>query len=645
MTRRAFFIGLILSAFATFWPTYSSLIVRSSRADYAHLSLAMLIPFMGLLVVNRAFGKRSLSSSELLTICCMGMIAALMEGEWLSSYFLGVITAPTYFATPENHWADLIVDRLPTWTYVADRPTTVGFYEGLPENLPIPMAAWWPPLFWWGLFFAALLILEFCLSVILRRQWMEHERLTFPIATALLSLTGVSGSQGTLTTLFRNRLFQIGFAIVFALTCWNITAWFFVGLPPLPILNGPSSKQTIPLGPGFPIFRFAISILTLVFGYFTKSEVLFSIWFFHIIAILQMGIFNRLGLSMGGSDPWGSFDPTVGWQSMGGMAVFVFWGLYMARSHLWAVFKQAFTRQKPIDDTGELLSYRMAVWMLLCCTLFIALWLYCAGLEWFPLLSFLFASFVLYLGMARIVVESGLVFMRGPITAQAFTWHVMGMTGMSPLSAIVLSLTYTFFCDAKTFGMTAIAHIPRLGEAMNHRVRRRIVPAVLSAALVGFITVTAFTLYQGYRVTGSYNFGVVAFNGSGDGAVGIWGLAASRIQAGSLQTDWSRIGFFGIGAGVVGLLFYLRFLFPGFPLHPLGFTIAASAITQNIVVSVFIIWAIKSVLMRIGGLERYRQTAPLFLGLMVGYIAGVSLGVFVDILFFHGNGHELITSF
>ncbi len=95
MSKRAILIGLLLAAFANVWPIYTSLIVRSSRADYAHLSLAMLIPFMGLLVVNRLFKKRALSPSELLTICCMGMIDAPMQGEWLSSYFIGLLYAPT----------------------------------------------------------------------------------------------------------------------------------------------------------------------------------------------------------------------------------------------------------------------------------------------------------------------------------------------------------------------------------------------------------------------------------------------------------------------------------------------------------------------------------------------------------------------
>ena len=33
--------------------------------------------------------------------------------------------------------------------------------------------------------------------------------------------------------------------------------------------------------------------MTIAFGYFTKSEVLLSIWVFHLLAILQVGIFNR----------------------------------------------------------------------------------------------------------------------------------------------------------------------------------------------------------------------------------------------------------------------------------------------------------------------------------------------------------------
>ena len=96
MTRRAFLLGLAMAAWVNLWPAYSSLIAHSSRADYAQLSEAFLIPFFCLLGLNLLLGRRGpgLLPSELLAISCMGMVAALMLGEWLSGYFLGIITAP-----------------------------------------------------------------------------------------------------------------------------------------------------------------------------------------------------------------------------------------------------------------------------------------------------------------------------------------------------------------------------------------------------------------------------------------------------------------------------------------------------------------------------------------------------------------------
>ena len=48
----AILIGLAMAAWISVWPAYSSMIVRSSRADFAHLSVAFLIPFVCLLGFN-----------------------------------------------------------------------------------------------------------------------------------------------------------------------------------------------------------------------------------------------------------------------------------------------------------------------------------------------------------------------------------------------------------------------------------------------------------------------------------------------------------------------------------------------------------------------------------------------------------------
>lgn len=257
------------------------------------------------------------------------------------------------------------------------------------------------------------------------------------------------------------------------------------------------------------------------------------------------------------------------------------------------------------------------------------------------LLTFWGATLILYLGLSHIIAESGLVFLRGPITAQAFAWHVLGVAGMGAPSAVALGLTYTFFCDAKTFAITTLAHVPRLAAVVPTERRRAFVPAIAAGALIGATTVIAFTLYQGYYGIGSYNFGVVSFNGSGDGAVGSWTYTANRVHAGTMSTDWNRVRFLGIGAVFTGILLYIRYRFPHFPIHPIGFTISSSGVLRSSFFSIFFSWAIKTLVLKFGGLEYYRKIAPLFLGMLAGQIAGIALGVVVDALFFPGNGHKL----
>ena len=175
--------------------------------------------------------------------------------------------------------------------------------------------------------------------------------------------------------------------------------------------------------------------------------------------------------------------------------------------------------------------------------------------------------------------------------------------------------------------------------------RRPLGPAVLGASLLGALTVGTFLVYQGYQATGGFNFAHVTFMGSGTlNAFGICTMTASRIQQGTFGTDWSRVSFLGVGAAFTAFLFWLRYRFPGFPIHPVGFTISASAQLQNTGFSVFLIWAAKSLILRIGGLERYRALAPFFLGVLIGYVTGIALGIVVDVIWFPGQGHEIHVS-
>ena len=643
MTLRSVLLGTLMAVLVNIGSIYSSYIVASTRTDHGHLSIAVLIPFvllLGLNILIRALRPRSaLTSGELIVIFVMGMIAATMQGEWLAGYFLGTISAPHYFASPENQWGQYLLRYIPNWPVVTNGTALRWFYEGLPEGQSIPWIAWIIPLFWWAGFLGALLLVNFSIVVILRKQWVERERLPFPLAEIPLMLAD-SPARSVIPRFMRSPLFLIGFFSVFLIICWNIASWFTPLLPPFPLLNGwRSMGPSIRIGRGFPSFSMNLNIFVIVFGYFARLDVLFSIWLFNILTLLQAGIFSRIGYSIGGFDPWCSHDAATGWQSFGGFIFFVVWGLWIARSHLKSVFRKAFTGRGQIDDRSELISYRTALFSLIFCVLYIVLWLRTTGMELGPILVFLAAQFILYIGVTRIVAESGLVYMRGPITAQAFTWRTFGASGMAPPSAVGLALTYTFFCDAKGFAITCLSHITKMAEAIRAR-KRWVTMAVVLAVFVGAVSAISYILYQGYSV-GSYNFGGHTFDNPGGGIGGVWEFSASRIKNPSFGTDSKRLSFLGIGAVFTAILTYLRYRLPWWPIHPIGFIISSSAVISNAAFSIFIVWLIKTILLRLGGPSLYRRAIPLFLGMLCGYLLGVGLGAVVDFFWFYGCGHEI----
>jgi hypothetical protein len=89
---------------------------------------------------------------------------------------------PARFATPTNGWDRLFEGALPRWLMVNDQAALKGFYEGNSSLYRWEhISAWLVPSLYWMLFAGALFVSFLCLAVLLRQQWVESERLTFPI--------------------------------------------------------------------------------------------------------------------------------------------------------------------------------------------------------------------------------------------------------------------------------------------------------------------------------------------------------------------------------------------------------------------------------------------------------------------------------
>jgi hypothetical protein len=60
----------------------------------------------------------------------------------------------------------------------------------------------------------------------------------------------------------------------------------------------------------------------------------------------------------------------------------------------------------------------------------------------------------------------------------------------------------------------------------------------------------------------------------------------------------------------------MRFIW--WSLHPAGFAVSSSWSMNVLWSSIFISWAIKFAILKIGGLKLHRQSIPFFLGLILG---------------------------
>jgi len=632
---RSIVIGALGVAAACFIAQYSAYIVHSSRMVFAHLPMAAMLVIVFLVlptvaVVNRFFPRSRLSRADLIVIFCMVWIGATMPAANFAGLLITTIAAPYYFASYENRWADYFHPYLPKWAL----PTSTGdaitwFFEGKPAGASIPWSVWIVPLFWWGVFLAALGTVGICIVAILRKQWVDKERLPFPLAEVPIALSNCEQSQG-IPRIFKDRLFLVGAAIPLGIISWNIATYFLLDLPVIPV----GRHRVMRLGRHMPYIDVKVNFFCVGLAYFTNLDVLLSIWLFYVINLFQIGIFNRIGFTIGSSDMWGSRGgASFGWQNFGAFAAMTVISLWVARRQIADVVRKALGRAPDVDDSDEILSYRIACFGFVIGIAVLIGWLVKSGMS--PLVAFVFLGvmLIMYVGVTKFVAESGQIYMRAPITPQSFTFYTMGIANMTTASATSLALSYAHFGLGNSFAICPLAHVARLAAVAGTH-KKRLLLAVVVALVVGLVTSIGMILYLSYK-HGACNFGVYTFR---YGNRAMFNNLVSKMRN-PFPTDWGRIGFFGIGAVIYTFLTLLRYRFAWWPVSPIGFAVSSIWVTHNLAFSIFLTWLAKTVLLALGGISGYRRARPLFLGMLIGYVLGVGLSFIVDVIFFMGDGH------
>ena len=96
----------------------------------------------------------------------------------------------------------------------------------------------------------------------------------------------------------------------------------------------------------------------------------------------------------------------------------VLFGLWMARFHIRDVFVKAFRGDRRIDDSDEMLSYRVCAFGLLLSLIFLIFWFQAVGISWAVAIVLTLGIFITYLGTARVIAETGVIYFSMPMTPQ-----------------------------------------------------------------------------------------------------------------------------------------------------------------------------------------------------------------------------------
>ena len=621
----AMLTGLGLCALIAVGLPYGEFVIKGTRLGLSSSTpaaffllfwlLALVQPLLGLMRQHWAFNR-----AELLLITAMMMLATAIPSRGFTGATIPAISSVLYYATPENNWAELLVSHIPTWLVVQDEVAIKQFYEGLPRGESIPYGAWVEPLFWWLLFMAAFYLVLICAMVIMRRQWMDHERLLYPLVQVPLGMIEDGPQPARIKPFLRNPIMWAGFAVPAILNTINSFSHYYEFAPRVD-LNLP-----LALGHDAVVLRIRLNYLMMGLAYFINTGISGSLWFFYLLAKAQEWACSTLGVfTTEQLDAYSHAGPTTGMlshQSMGAMVALVVLGLWTARGHLKAVWQQA---RAGGSTAGELLSYRTALVGLAVGSVVMGLWLWQTGLPWWAVVLFLGAAFAIFFALTRVIVEAGLSSAVEGLSGAGFVVSGIGSSALGATGMMALGFTLAWAGDLLVFMMAPCANGIRMLHGL--KVGRRRVLAMLTAALaIGLLGSIYATLNLGYQY-GALNLHRQYFSG-------LFAFEPFRFAARFIETPtgpyWLGWLWNGVGAAVMALLLWARHHLLWWPLHPIGYVASGTWILGNIWFSIFLAWLIKSVVLKYMGPNGYRSTRWFFLGVILGQFASGGAWLVVD---------------
>lgn len=622
ITLRSLAIAAVLAPVVA-WTNISVEAIRyagqpTTLSVFPHVLFILLLLIVASGWVGRIRPAWRLRPAEMLAIYFLTLMAAVMSAHDTIEVLVPILSYPFRYATAANRWAADIVPHLPPWLMVSNPAAVERYWIGGADLWSSgDLAVWARPAILWTMFLAGLVLSGACINALLRKQWADHERLAYPLVQLPMEL--VEPRQ----PLWTDRLFMLGFSLAVLHDTWFGFHSLWPSIPE-PYTRWQTLQQYFTSAPWNAIawLPFAFFPWIVGLGVLLPTDLLFSCWFFFVIWKLQPVAAAHYGYS----DVPGF--PFVFEQSFGAYVAIAVFTLYTARRAL-ARGVAALWRGSDGADRDEPISNRWAAIGLLIGFCWVWAFLRMAGLSGWVALGALLIYFVAALAITRLRAELGTpahdLGQMGPMRLLPL---VFGRDAFRDQDLAVLGLTHGFNRNYRACPMAVHAEGLRAAERAaqgsgaqsggetRHAMRGMFWALIVFAvwgALCGFTADVAL----------NYRWGAIS-HCDPPYVSAIFGRepydhVTNVLQNGIVPAQQrSAIGAIGAGFTVASILSALRLRAVGFPFHPVGYAISSNWCMSLMWPSIFTAWAVKTALLRAGGLKLYRSSLPLFLGIILG---------------------------
>ena len=623
---RPILVGFILLPLFDYWVI--DMEVRTSSVEPTDLTIvapAVVVLFLlvGLNALLRRFvPKAAFTPGELLVVFSILVLGVALSSMNALPTLVYLVSYGTRNATMENAWEERLLPHFPDWLVVKDKEVVNDWYNGYGSLYdPHTFATWFRPLGMWMIFVFCLVLAAYCINTILRRQWTEAERLTFPVTQ--LPIAMVSAGQGSL---YRKRLFWIAFALAGGVNLLNGFSFLYPSVPQIRtafladlgrIAYGHRPWEAIGWTP-INMYPFVIGL-----GFMMPLDLLLSFVAFYWIWKAERVVGMAFGLDVNYSALLGSGYPHYRQQMMGAWTAILVGTLYSARHHLKRVWLRALgDNTRGAEDADEPVSYRFALCGFALGTLGMIAFLAAAGMSLVVAIAFVVGMLGIYIAIARIRCELGPPCQDLPASGP----DIMISTVASPQALGMRNaavMTTLFFVNAEHYRTAPSGtHLETLRMAeVGGRPDRKLWGALLFATVLGGAVGLWGTLHMGYQV------------GGGVGLVGAphwyaW-QAFTRLDAWN-NNPTSTPGIGAVAAGcasfIVSLaLLQIRHRVLSFQLHPIAYAVTGYWTGDHFWFPILVAYVCKALVLRYSGLRGYRNALPFFQGLILGeFTVGMS---------------------